>query len=1160
MMASTEGSAVNVDVNLYSRQIYAVGMTAMRGMLSATYVFYGCDPVAAETAKNIILSGARKLLFYDADPCGMHDVEANCFVTAEDVTQGKNRADVLAAKLSALSNTTTLRAFPQLPTLEEIVEAKPTCVIFSNTRRTPDLTKLLQDLHRQHVRFSFAAVSGVFFKLFNDFGESFTVRDPSGEEEVKYFVLECTRFGFSAGDAAVPPHQYALKVGTTEQELIVTKGSHVKLQIPVPSSSSSNATSTIVTTAPLPVTHQLNSSSFVVDASTLESNLLQVLETQSGEGVYVETVTLPVHMSFVDFDAAHSGGPTTAPIVMNFSHDDSEVFLLHETLAAFEVAHARRPLPYDKSDALTFLQLADPLAQKWFGRALSLDEQKALVLLSFTASTTLPAMVAFAGGIVAQEAMKTASLKYVPCKQIWFSDLRELIPIQWDDVKRQDSASFDSLIESAIVPADLPKPSEPTTRYSLQASFWGKKALADLQNSNVFVIGAGALGCEYVKNLALAGIGCGPRGKLTLTDNDRIEKSNLSRQFLFRNEDVGKFKAEVAAAAAKKMNSAIKLRVLTEKVHAESCDPIDGVFDDRFWSQLSAIATAVDNIAARLFLDDMSVAYRKPMVDSGTLGPLGHVEVFLPKVTDRMKSSSFQDQGKKIPFCTLHFFPTTIQHCIQFGTDLFAAWFSNPASEANRFLRTPFSDYVKSIDEGAKRVVFSDLLATLESQPTTLADCAIWMRQQFEGAFVNPLLDLVHSKPKDLVEDGKPYWGGARKYPLIPSFNPMEDENHRNFILFGTLLLAEMYKVKIPASGEGSATSSVENIDQSSQFVEDPKIQKIILDAALTALLPVYKPSIVKVDEKDKEKDQTTDAPPSATAEAPPETYHAQVKELETKLERVAAQTSSSAVAQPPAGGNAGDVVEPLRSLVFEKDLDSNGHISFITAVSNIRASCYRIPQEDFSFTKKVAGRIIPAMITTTAAVTGLASLQLYHALRSAKGKPEGQAALTGTQARNFNLSVSDVGMTMMFEPKEATLSHYVTPKPSSTSDGTSAALIGKKFSCWDTFHMAVDVDITLEALLATFEERFSPLQVDQIVESSFSVWIYNRNDSSEDERKRLGFPFGAQTAMQLPKDKVSISSRQERRRFFYSLRCSSKDPSLLVAENLPLLCYEFKE
>jgi len=53
-----------------------------------------------------------------------------------------------------------------------------------------------------------------------------------------------------------------------------------------------------------------------------------------------------------------------------------------------------------------------------------------------------------------------------------------------------------------------------------------------------FMIGAGALGCEYVKAMALMGLSCGPTGSVTVTDNDNIEVSNLNRQFLFRQADV----------------------------------------------------------------------------------------------------------------------------------------------------------------------------------------------------------------------------------------------------------------------------------------------------------------------------------------------------------------------------------------------------------------------------------------------------------------------------------------------------------------------------------------------------------------------------------------------------------------------------------------------
>jgi ubiquitin-activating enzyme E1 len=67
------------------------------------------------------------------------------------------------------------------------------------------------------------------------------------------------------------------------------------------------------------------------------------------------------------------------------------------------------------------------------------------------------------------------------------------------------------------------------------------------------VIGAGALGCEFIKMFALMGLST-RKGKLSVTDDDNIEISNLNRQFLFRKQHVGKNKSETACSVGKSIN------------------------------------------------------------------------------------------------------------------------------------------------------------------------------------------------------------------------------------------------------------------------------------------------------------------------------------------------------------------------------------------------------------------------------------------------------------------------------------------------------------------------------------------------------------------------------------------------------------------------------
>jgi molybdopterin/thiamine biosynthesis adenylyltransferase len=80
----------------------------------------------------------------------------------------------------------------------------------------------------------------------------------------------------------------------------------------------------------------------------------------------------------------------------------------------------------------------------------------------------------------------------------------------------------------------------------------GAAGQARLAAASVVVVGAGGLGCPVLQYLAGAGV-----GRLTIVDHDRVEETNLHRQPLYAMADIGKLKAEAAAAALRRFNPAI---------------------------------------------------------------------------------------------------------------------------------------------------------------------------------------------------------------------------------------------------------------------------------------------------------------------------------------------------------------------------------------------------------------------------------------------------------------------------------------------------------------------------------------------------------------------------------------------------------------------------
>ena len=138
-----------------------------------------------------------------------------------------------------------------------------------------------------------------------------------------------------------------------------------------------------------------------------------------------------------------------------------------------------------------------------------------------------------------------------------------------------------------------------------------------LHNSTVMVVGAGAIGNELIKNLALLGI-----GKILVVDMDIIEQTNLTRSILYRMSDVGKYKAEAAAEKAMEINPDVtavplKINIVT--------DIGLGVF-----RQMDVVLGGLDNREARLAINQFSYKVNKPWIDGAIEVLNGFARVFVP--------------------------------------------------------------------------------------------------------------------------------------------------------------------------------------------------------------------------------------------------------------------------------------------------------------------------------------------------------------------------------------------------------------------------------------------------------------------------------------------------------------------------------------------------
>jgi ubiquitin-activating enzyme E1 len=575
--------------------------------------------------------------------------------------------------------------------------------------------------HATATHFISADVRGFFGNVFTDFGPKFVCTDPTGEQPLSGMIvsvsadsegmvttLDETRHGLEDGDLVTFSEVQGMDaLNGCEPRKVAVKG---------------------------PYTFTIG------DTSSLG-------EYKRG-GIFTQVKAPKV----IDFKPLKESLAAPEHLISDFAKFDRPASLHAgwQALSAFWQREGRLPRPRNAADADAVVALAQEIHKASGDGSDLLD--KIVRELAFQATGDLSPMVAFIGGFVAQEALKSCSGKFHPLVQHLYVDSLESLP-----------SEVPSLPESEFAPQG--------TRYDGQIAVLGKAFQAKLANVRQFLVGSGAIGCEMLKNWSMMGLGSGPEGAIHVTDMDTIEKSNLNRQFLFRPKDVGNFKADTAAAAVAEMNADLKGKIHS---HQNRVGPeTEDVYGDAFFESLTGVTNALDNVQARQYMDRRCVYYQKALLESGTLGTKANTQVVLPHLTESY-SSSQDPPEKSIPVCTLKNFPNAIEHTIQWGREQLDEYFVKPVENVNQYLTQP--DYVETTlkSGGSQREQLEQIRDLLvDNRPLQFEACVAWARNKFEESYNNVIRQLLFSLPADAVtSSGQPFWSGPKRAPKPITFDP----------------------------------------------------------------------------------------------------------------------------------------------------------------------------------------------------------------------------------------------------------------------------------------------------------------------------------------------------------------------------------------------------
>jgi len=1009
----------NLDNNFYSRQIGTYGLGTQTKIMKMNIFIYGMRGVGIETAKNLILAGPKSLTIFDMSPTKINDLTANYFLTEEHVKNNKRRDEACFTNLSELNPYVNISIMEGSDIVQDIKkklkepEFKYDLVIITEFLPKKTLIEIDELCRAEKIGFILSLEFGIFGYLFVDFGDSFIIQDETGDEIKEYLIKDITKE--KNGKVSINT-ELSGNIKLTSNDLISFKEIVGMTEL-----NNCSPMKIKINDNKIEIGDTSNFSDYISGGILFNVKVPKILKFES----FQERVENPIK----------EGEEYNDPL--DFSNPNIQEILRLGLLALFEFFDKKNYLPEinKTEDNSELFEIAkNILKQKekediyWVKYIRSNIEiydvdfdlifEQTIKYLSNWAKIEICPISSFLGGVIAQEAIKFSG-KYKPIHQ-WlycdFSQLVENLKVDENDRKMLNS------------------------RYDDQIAIFGKEMQNKLADTNIFMIGAGALGCEFLKTFSAMGIATNSQKNLFVTDNDNIELSNLNRQFLFDKNSIGRPKAEVACESIKKMNKDFNCIYFQNRV----CQETENFFNEEFWNKQDYIINAVDNIEARKYIADQSLIYKKILIDSGTLGTKANSQIMVPHKTIPYSPPEEKEEEEKIPVCTLADHPFNINHCITWARDNFEEYFIKIQKNVKKFLNdrdnffikfkkeTPFSDQIEKLKE-----IFEYSKIAIEKN---FVKCVEKGLKQYNINFKNKILDLFALYGKDKNK----FWTGDKRFPHPISFNT-QDKYSLLFIKKYAQILARSLSIPI--------------IDN------DEEIIKIISQIKIEEYIPPPMNASVKSSDKNNKNLKTKEH-----FKMIKEKVNNYIKKINEYFDSLKEKVN-------------GDLIKIEE---FDKDDESKGHIEFLYAFTNLRAENYDIEKCDISKVKMVAGKIVPAIASTTAAIVGIVALQLY-VLKSTED-------IKYLRNCYFDLARNVI----CFE--NVRMAKYIKDGNDELKPGSKKhKLIPEKYSKWD--YLVINESLTIKQFIDYIKKEYN-VEVSSIISNQINLYSKNiKNDGNEDPK-----------------------------------------------------------